>query len=413
MNRRCVVVVFGALFGATLMVDTCQACRLREWFQRRRQVTAYSPQAGSCGPGYCQQTVVRYVPQVSYRTVYQPVPVTTYRRTSYANPQTGLPITCVRPCTTYTYQARRVPYTTYRPVYTTVPLTTAATPTTTANYAPAPNAGCNGCSTGFASSGYATPWYSTTPYASSAPSSSSYPSSPAASASPWRRVPESSQSYNGAETNDPGDRVPQVQPRIQNDENQPQAARPRQLSQAPSTSRQYASNDRYYRSNQRRDDASLAQNNQRSVLSRSTSEYEKERYEQDRNRSRSQDNDMVRNESVTGRQGYLKEPQPRVRPVPNIDPPSNRPLPRLLNFDDENDREASLIRPIPTRWAANDIKWGRVVHASYRRPVESTTSRGARSVASDDWHSQTNHTSHPSKASRLRDDGDWHSMRQR
>lgn len=81
----------------------------------------FAPQ-GSCGPGWCQQTVVRYVPQVAYRTVSEPVPVTTYKTSTTTNPSTGLPMTCTRPCTTYSYQARRVPYTTYQPVYTTVPV---------------------------------------------------------------------------------------------------------------------------------------------------------------------------------------------------------------------------------------------------------------------------------------------------
>ncbi len=81
----------------------------------------FAPQGG-CGAGWCQQTVVRYIPQTAYRTAYQPVPVTTYKTSTSINPANGLPRTCTRPCTTYSYQARRVPYTTYRPVYTTVPV---------------------------------------------------------------------------------------------------------------------------------------------------------------------------------------------------------------------------------------------------------------------------------------------------
>ena len=94
----------------------------------------YAPQ-GSCGPGWCQQTVVRYVPQIAYRTAYQPVPVTTYKTSTTINPENGLPRTCTRPCTSYTYQARRVPYTTYRPVYTTVPVADTLGQTT-AGFAP-------------------------------------------------------------------------------------------------------------------------------------------------------------------------------------------------------------------------------------------------------------------------------------
>ena len=98
-----------------------------------RYTAGYAPQS-SCGPGWCRDTVVQYVPQIAYRTAYEPVPVTTYKTTTTINPQTGLPRTCTRPCTSYTYQASRVPYTTYRPVYTTVPVTdTLAQPTP--NYA--------------------------------------------------------------------------------------------------------------------------------------------------------------------------------------------------------------------------------------------------------------------------------------
>lgn len=88
---------------------------------QNRTAAGYAPQ-GSCGPGWCQQTVVKYIPQIAYRTAYQPVPVTTYKTSTSINPANGLPRTCTRPCTSYSYQARRVPYTTYRPVYTTVPV---------------------------------------------------------------------------------------------------------------------------------------------------------------------------------------------------------------------------------------------------------------------------------------------------
>lgn len=126
----------------------------------------YAPQ-GSCGPGWCQQTVVQYVPQIAYRTAYQPVPVTTYKTSTTINPANGLPRTCTRPCTTYSYQARRVPYTTYRPVYTTVPVNddlgqqayaqrtagfgTAASPPLNSNYAlqpTSPGVGCSSCQNG-------------------------------------------------------------------------------------------------------------------------------------------------------------------------------------------------------------------------------------------------------------------------
>ena len=155
--------------------------------------------SGSCGPGWCQQTVVRYVPQIAYRTAYQPVPVTTYRTTTTINPQNGLPRTCTRPCTSYSYQARRVPYTTYRPVYTTVPVsdTVGGAPATPAGY----NAGYAGAQAGgncaSCQTGAATGWQNA---ATGAPgytpgNAAALPAGPTApgatggpSATPWRRV---------------------------------------------------------------------------------------------------------------------------------------------------------------------------------------------------------------------------------
>ena len=87
-----------------------------------RTTAAFGSSDTGCQSGWCQQTVLRYVPQIAYRTAYQPVPVTTYKTSTTINPTNGLPRTCTRPCTSYSYQARRVPYTTYRPVYTTVPV---------------------------------------------------------------------------------------------------------------------------------------------------------------------------------------------------------------------------------------------------------------------------------------------------
>lgn len=134
----------------------------------------YAPQGG-CSSGWCQQTVVRWIPQTAYRTEYQSVPVTTYKTSTSINPANGLPLTCTRPCTTYSKQARRVPYTAYRPVYTTVPVadtwgqgqqqsaqpafgqapTYAYQPPSAppANYGVA-NGGCANCQSGGASPGY-------------------------------------------------------------------------------------------------------------------------------------------------------------------------------------------------------------------------------------------------------------------
>lgn len=166
----------------------------------------------NCGPGTCQQTVVQYVPQTAFRTVWASVPVTSYRTTTSYNPATGLPITCTRPCTSHTWQARRVPYTTYRPVYSTVPVTTAGlcgttsyspgiasttvpgyTPGTAVTTAlpPAPAGSCNGCSvpapSAFAAPSVSAPAFSApsaTSPAYSAPSAVPYSPAPYPSASP-------------------------------------------------------------------------------------------------------------------------------------------------------------------------------------------------------------------------------------
>lgn len=149
-STRKLFILVGVAMSQLGSVPQADACCLTDWLFHRRQqtpTTAYygavpppvapaavpptAPTGECCGEGYCEETVVRYVPNVAYRTVWQPVPVTTYRRTVNYNPATGLPITCTKPCTTYTYQARRVPYTTYRPIYTTVPVGGAAAPPAT------------------------------------------------------------------------------------------------------------------------------------------------------------------------------------------------------------------------------------------------------------------------------------------
>jgi len=76
----------------------------------------YAPASSSaCAP--CGVQTCRYVPQTCYRTVYQGVPVTTYRAVAGCDPCTGCPVTAYRPVTSWTYRARLIPYTTYRAVY--------------------------------------------------------------------------------------------------------------------------------------------------------------------------------------------------------------------------------------------------------------------------------------------------------
>ena len=82
------------------------------YFARTYAPVYSAPACTSCVP----QTV-RYVPQTSYRTVYRPVPVTSYAAQTCSDPCTGCPVTYYRPVTSWAYQAAYVPYTTYRLVY--------------------------------------------------------------------------------------------------------------------------------------------------------------------------------------------------------------------------------------------------------------------------------------------------------
>jgi hypothetical protein len=64
-----------------------------------------------------QQT--SYVPETTYRTQYQNVPVTTYKPSCEIDPCTGCPRDCYQPVTQYVQQAVNVPVTQYRAVTTT------------------------------------------------------------------------------------------------------------------------------------------------------------------------------------------------------------------------------------------------------------------------------------------------------
>ncbi len=224
-------------------------CQAGPWFDSLFGITPRDPAAvartsysnpaaancNNCGQGNCQQTVVQYLPQVAYRTVWEPIPVTTYRRTVNYNTPNGLPMTCTQPCTSYTYQARRVPYTTFRPVYAQVPVPTAPAYTAPAPapvMAPAATPNCN-CNTGAAPAGYttaamayppttytasnqaaaayaapaySTPSYSTPGYAApsyaaaSAPAPTSYAQANPPGATAWEPVNSSTASSYGAPT---------------------------------------------------------------------------------------------------------------------------------------------------------------------------------------------------------------------
>jgi hypothetical protein len=64
-----------------------------------------------------QQT--SYVPETTYRTQYQTVPVTSYKPSCEIDPCTGCPRECMQPVTQYVQQAVNVPVTQYRAVTTT------------------------------------------------------------------------------------------------------------------------------------------------------------------------------------------------------------------------------------------------------------------------------------------------------
>jgi len=62
---------------------------------------------------------VSYVPETTYRTQYQCVPVTSYKPSSEIDPCTGCPRECMEQVTQYVQQPVNVPVTQYRAVYST------------------------------------------------------------------------------------------------------------------------------------------------------------------------------------------------------------------------------------------------------------------------------------------------------
>ena len=62
---------------------------------------------------------VSYVPETTYRTQYQCVPVTCYQSSCEIDPCTGCAVECMKPVTSYVQKPVSVPVTQYRAVYTT------------------------------------------------------------------------------------------------------------------------------------------------------------------------------------------------------------------------------------------------------------------------------------------------------
>ncbi|MCA9213498.1 MAG: hypothetical protein KDB27_10560 [Planctomycetales bacterium] len=441
MNHRCyrrlpLLLAAVVLTTGVSIPRKSDAGPLLDWlFRRRNRTVAYSPIGGCCGgAAYCEQTVVNYIPQTSYRTVWQPVPVTTYRQTTHCNPTTGLPITCTRPCTTYTYQARRVPYTSYRPVYSKVPV---SMPTQSVNYLPAASSGCSSCSTGYSS----VPDYGSAGY--SIPSSRDYSSSSSPGATPWTRIDDNRGRYDEQyRSDDPADQRPTLPPRGSEPEIE-RSGYSRALQRIPS-SRQtanrydsdYRESDRYYDRNDRDYDRYGRGGYERDSADRSRSEISESArrsrgtFRSDDTTSRYarierdiQDRPFDRRENEYGSSVLRQRETERsyrddLQPVPNAAPSTTGPrkeLPPLLNPTNQ-DREASVFRPIATRWASNKIYWNEIArvqrdrsgetavrHASAEEPVSSRTRQSIRRDANsnDRWERQT-------PSSRI-DDSGWSS----
>ncbi|MCR4412837.1 MAG: hypothetical protein NUV77_10485 [Thermoguttaceae bacterium] len=150
---------------------------LCSWLQPRGSaVTTYTPPFSSrpvaAAPAVAAPTMCSYVPQIAYRTVYRPVPVTTCQAVTACDPCTGCAVTTFRPVTAYTYQAQLVPCTTYRMV-----CSTPSAPYAPAASACAPYVGL-GTSAAVGGAGCAT-------CAPSSPTLSPSPTSPA----PWSAPP--------------------------------------------------------------------------------------------------------------------------------------------------------------------------------------------------------------------------------
>ena len=114
---------------------------------------------------------VSYVPETTYQTQYQCVPVTCYRPSCEIDPCTGCPVECMEQVTNYVQKAVSVPVTQYRAVYTTkyVQVQPGAGATAAVGTVPVP--------TGVAASPFATP-SQTTPQAWGAVGSAASPSVP-------------------------------------------------------------------------------------------------------------------------------------------------------------------------------------------------------------------------------------------
>jgi hypothetical protein len=67
----------------------------------------YPSQPSCCGAPAAQPLVAAGPPQTYYRTSWERIPVTSYRPVVATDPATGCPVTLMKPCTTYEWQAQR------------------------------------------------------------------------------------------------------------------------------------------------------------------------------------------------------------------------------------------------------------------------------------------------------------------
>lgn len=133
--RRPFFVVVLAVGAAGMVPSSCEAqCCLSDLFSGcRKAPAAYAvapvpapivapvaaPIPAPPPPVVVPVQQVSYVPETTYRTQYQCVPVTSYKPSSEIDPCTGCPRECMEQVTQYVQQPVNVPVTQYRAVYST------------------------------------------------------------------------------------------------------------------------------------------------------------------------------------------------------------------------------------------------------------------------------------------------------